>query len=73
MPSIKQLNAHLHGAVKVVRDIPEEDLEEGEIGVLLAVLRGTPKTGVGVALEFFTADGKTKCVPVLSVKDIELV
>ncbi|MBI4408838.1 MAG: DUF4926 domain-containing protein [Gemmatimonadetes bacterium] len=57
-----------HASVVLTRDIPEHDLEQGDVGVVVHLYPG----GAIYEVEFMTADGTTIAVLTLSEGDIRL-
>jgi hypothetical protein len=54
--------------VVLVRDLPEHDLREGDLGTVVAVYEPD-----GLEVEFVTAAGKTQALLTLSVDDVRSV
>ena len=54
--------------VVLVRDLPEHDLREGDLGTVVEVYESK-----GLEVEFVTAAGKTQALLTLSVDDVRSV
>ncbi len=61
----------LYEQVKLLRDLPQDNLRAGDVATLVDIVPGPPGQPQGAVLEFFNALGQTICVTSVSIDDVQ--
>jgi len=61
----------LYEQVKLLRDLPQDNLRAGDIATLVDIVPGPPGKPQGAVLEVFNALGQTICVTSIDITDVQ--
>jgi hypothetical protein len=61
----------LYEQVKLLRDLPADNLRAGDVATLVDIVPGPPGKPQGAVLEVFNALGQTICVTSVSIDDVQ--
>ena len=61
----------LYGQVKLLRDLPKDNLRAGDVATLVDIVPGPPGQPEGAVLEFFNALGQTICVTSVGINEVQ--